>query len=577
MKYIKILLSLFSLLACISACQEDILEKYPLDEVSSIDFLKTPSDMEIYMNYFYGEGIVFPERGAGWSATRRGVFAFEINSDNQIKDGYLDARLDGARSLTNIYQEWDYSLVRDINWFFDNYKKAGLDLELYQQYLGEAHFFRALIFFNLMQAFGDVLWIGTVPNVDSELLYATRNPRNEVANKIIADLDSAALYLTEERIADGTRVNKWFALAMKSRVALYEGTWEKYHAGTPFAPSSSDPNKYFQDAIEASREVMNSENFKLYSTGNSSVDYNDFFILPYADPEAVLFYQKFSQSLDVTHQINIYGVNPNGEGLTKSLVDSYLCQDGDPISVSPLYMGNANIADEFTNRDPRMYQSVWSPTAPWAIEEGNTTTWNEIWTKINSNSDFTSATGYANRKGFNPNLDMHFTSGEETPIVFLRYAEVLLNYAEALAELGNITQADIDKSIKLIRDRVGMPILNISSISTDPNWDFPTLSPIINEIRRERRIELVSEGNRWHDVARWAAADELISGKRPKGIRADQLANNPFPVDDNGFLDPMLPAVGSDGYGFVLGRDYLNPIPTEEIVLNPSLVQNPGW
>jgi hypothetical protein len=165
---------------------------------------------------------------------------------------------------------------------------------------------------------------------------------------------------------------------------------------------------------------------------------------------------------------------------------------------------------------------------------------------------------------------------EETPGIIYRYAEVLLNFAEAKAELGTITQDDIDKSIKKLRDRVGMPNLILSEITVDPNWDFPTLSPIINEVRRERRIELAAEGYRFDDIMRWAAADELIVGKRPHGFMASQLATNPYPVDANGFLDPYkqkLPA----GYGFKIGRDYLNAIPKDQLLLNPALVQNPGW
>src|SRR5690606_26705106 len=131
-------------------------------------------------------------------------------------------------------------------------------------------------------------------------------------------------------------------------------------------------------------------------------------------------------------------------------------------------------------------------------------------------------------------------------------------------------------SIKPLRDRVGMPNLVLADIQADPDWHFPGLSPAINEIRRERRVELALEGFRWDDIARWAAADELIIGKRPKGFKASQVANNTFPVDGDGFLDPFQIAL-PDGYQFDPERDYLNSIPETEIVLNPALTQNPGW
>jgi hypothetical protein len=177
---------------------------------------------------------------------------------------------------------------------------------------------------------------------------------------------------------------------------------------------------------------------------------------------------------------------------------------------------------------------------------------------------------------YNPDVRFHVQQYEETPSILYRYAEVLLNYIEAKAELGSITQNDIDLTIKKLRDRVAMPNLILANISVDPNWDFPALSPIINEVRRERRVELVGEGFRWNDIARWAAADELIVKKRPKGFLASQIAQNPFPVDQNGFLDPFKNAI-PNGYGFKVNRDYLSPIPENEIVLNPKLNQNPGW
>jgi hypothetical protein len=196
--------------------------------------------------------------------------------------------------------------------------------------------------------------------------------------------------------------------------------------------------------------------------------------------------------------------------------------------------------------------------------------------KLNTDAYHNSPAGYINIKGYNPDMNFHVQQYEESPGLIYRYAEALLNYAEAKAESGSITQADLDLSINKLRKRVGMPDLKLDNIVTDPNWDFPTLSPIINEIRRERRVELACEGYRWDDIARWAAADELIVGKRPKGFKASQVAKNPYPVDAEGFLDPFQKALPS-GYGFILGRDYLNSIPISELVLNPNLIQNPGW
>jgi hypothetical protein len=181
------------------------------------------------------------------------------------------------------------------------------------------------------------------------------------------------------------------------------------------------------------------------------------------------------------------------------------------------------------------------------------------------------------RKGTTADLSKQNYGGEDEPIIIFDYAEALLNYAEAKAELGTITQADIDMSIKPLRDRVGMPNLLLANIATDPNWDFPTLSPIINEVRRERRVELACIGFRWDDIARWVAADELIVGKRPKGsVFGSTIALNPYVDDANGFMDPYINQV-PNGYGFNVNRDYLSPLPQSERTLNDKLTQNPGW
>lgn len=388
MKNIIYLFCFVFLLTFITGCDEDFLEKYPLDQVSSADFLKTSSDQEIYLNHFYPAGILFPLNN-GWDADRRSIYSYEINSDNQIYSGNINTRLHGTRTVPAAGGGWDYHWVREINYYFDNYRKCEEPFEEYQQYLGEAYFFRAVIFYNLVQAFGDVIWMNTVPNVDSDVLYSARDPRNEVIDNILADLDSAAMYLTEERISEGTRVNKWYALGMQSRIALFEGTWEKYHDGSPFGVDNADPEKYFRKAVEAAEAIMNSERFEVYSTGHPESDYYDFFgLTSYTDSKSVLFWNKYSVGLDLTNVFNVNGIYPYGEGLTKNLVDSYLCTDGDPISVSPLFEGYDTIINEMSNRDPRLFQTAWNPQAPWQIDGTDTIFWSEVWLNLNKKAAF---------------------------------------------------------------------------------------------------------------------------------------------------------------------------------------------
>lgn len=573
MKYFNLIISLLALLI-LNACNKDFLDRKPLDAIGSPDFFKSPGDLKTYVNSFYSTALfpIVSEHGN------------DYNSDNSVATNF-DATLAGTRTLDGA-GGISFNSVRSINIFFDSYKRVQQYAAFadYKQYVGEAFFFRALIYFNILQDYGDIQWYTTEIGTTSPELVRPRDKRNIVADNIIADLDSAAAYLTESKTDGASRVNKWMALLIQSRVALFEGTWEKYHNGTPFGVANANPSKYLTKAAEAAKKVMDSGLYSLYSTGSPTTDYYNLFSSQrsYAGNSEVMFWKKFDNGLgkgeaEFRREPNFRQRHPTEHSQTKELADSYLCTDNLPISISPLFKGSASISLEMQNRDPRFYQTLAMPGYTWVISPtGAITKYDAFYAIINSGLDEYSPTGYILRKGYDAREIYQIPQYEETPAIVYRYGEVLLNYAEAKAELGTITQADIDISIKKLRDRVGMPNLTISTITVDPKWDFPTLSPVINEIRRERRVELAAEGFRFDDIRRWAAADELIVGKRPHGFKASQIAVNPYPVNADGFLDPYkvkLPA----GYGFKIDRDYLNAIPKSQLLLNPNLVQNPGW
>lgn len=569
MKYLKLLIILGGFSWLLMACQdEDFLDRYPLDQVTDAVFFRQPDDMKIYLNQFYNRSN-FPHQYYS-----RG----DLDSDIHFTHNSIDNRLAGTMTI-NSGPGLAFGNIRAVNYFFDNYRKCTADFETYKHYVGEAHFFRAFFYYNLLVNFGDVQWIGKVLGTNSPELFGTRDPRNVVADKIIADLDSAAMYLPADKTNGYSRINKWIALLFQSRVALYEGSWQKYHANGPFAVANAQPEKYFNKAVEAANAVMTSGLYDIYTTGKPNTDYVDLFGLrDYATNKEVMFWNKMRLDLGVhaARKLN-YLAWPMGFGITRSLADAYLCQDGLPIAVSPLFKGYNTISEEAQNRDPRFFQTIFTPEMPWMITNGVTTNWSDVYNKLFTNNDFTAPTGYHRRKHYNPNTAYHHLNFEETPSIQFRYAEVLLNYAEARAELGTLTQEDINKSIKKLRDRVGMPNLVINNIPNDPNWEFPALSPLINEIRRERKIELALESFRFNDIARWAAADEVIVGKRPKGAKAAQFRiAPPYPVDANGFIDPLATALPA-GWAFKVDRDYLYPIKESELVLNPNLGQNPGW
>jgi len=582
MKYYKNILVAIALVLSVSACEKDFLERFPLDEISSEDYWKTTSDLELFVNQFYPSA--FPVSG---SDRYNHIFAADLTSDDM---SYVEAdeRLRGSR-VVPATGGWDYSRIRSLNIFFENYEKCESPFDDYKQFVGEAHFFRALYYFDLVKEYGDVPWIDKPLNTDSEELYGPRTPRNQVVDNIIADLDNAINLLPSGKQEGGTRLSKEIAQLFKSRVCLYEGTWEKYHVGEPFGVNNPDPDKYLQLAADAAEAVMLSNLYGIYDKASPGWNYFFFADEDYStNPEAMLW-KKYDLALGLGHarQFQTTTGMSGGVGLSKTFVESYLCSDGRPITLSggvqnPLYQGDDHLALLAENRDPRLTQSILTPGAPLQIDGTDTVYFERA--AIDQAAHTVCPTGFQIYKmlNFDPihRASLSTSGVGYTGWMIMRYAEALLNFAEAKAELGTITQGDIDRSIKLLRDRVGMPNLEIASIETDPNWHFPDLSPVINEIRRERRIELIGEGFRWDDVARWAAADELIVGQRPLGAKFNSidypdLDENDYRLTD-GYLDPLRDQLPS-GYGFNLDRDYLTAISTEELTLNPQLEQNPGW
>ena len=559
------------------ACS-DVLDKYPLDEVSEATYWSSPKDLELYINQFY--------------PSLRGNINFntlEAHSDN-LQPITPSEILDGTRSVPSSGGGWGWGNIREINYFLENAPKVteGIKTEL-DQYKGEGYFFRAYYYFDKVRRFGDVPWYDEVLNIYSEGLMAPRDPRNIVVDNILADLDKAISMLQDKSQIGTTRINRETALAFKSRVALYEGTWEKYHQGTVFGVEGSDGSQYLQIAADAAKTIIDEGNFQLYSTGNPDEDYFKLFNREdlSGNPE-VLLMEVVEPELDLGTWVWTYlnGIRGGGTGITRELVSSYLATDGLPISLSSQYEGDTTLVQVVTNRDPRLQQTMWVPGQVQIESSPDPLIYK--YPALHKGASDMSTTGYMIRKGSTPDPEQNQGSsssryGDMDGMVF-RYAEVLLNYAEAKAELGTITQADLDISINLIRARVGMPNLNVNVGFTDPEWSFPNLSPIINEIRRERRIELALEGYRLDDLMRWAAAD-LIQGKRWRGARfikggksfpeiEDQISD--IVVDENNYIDRYQTII-PQGFGFDEERDYLFPVPTNERSLNPNLSQNPNW
>ncbi|NKI27527.1 RagB/SusD family nutrient uptake outer membrane protein [Arenibacter sp. 6A1] len=577
MKFLKVLI-IAALTFFVTSCDDDFLERSALDQITTDNYWKTSEDLKLYVNQFY---TAFPS----WTpnAFNGGIYWHDQNSDNIIRQN-VDDRLAGNNTITTGNGSYNFRNIRTVNIFMANYDKVEDEFDTYKQYVGEALFFRAYFNFSLLKRFGPYPYTNQVLNDTSEELYESRTPRDIIAQNIIADLDQAIEYMQADKNNNGNRLNRGVAQLFKARVALYEGTWEKYHAGTSFGVDGSDGSTFLNIATDAAKSLMDSGIYSLHNTGNPMEDYWKVFNqTDFSGSSEVMLWKSYSQELSTAHNGQRYlSSSGGGRGITQVLVNDYLCLDGQPIATSPLYKGDTTLVQVATNRDPRLSQTIWLPGQDWRIEGGTVV---ETFEKsfLDASGESVCPTGYQIRKGANPDWAQRSGAGQGTtssPI--FRFAEALLVYAEAKAELGIITQADLDISLNLLRDRAGMPPLAIGSITTDPNWLFPDLSPIINEVRRERHVELAAEGYRADDINRWAAHDELTVGKRYKGVRfdpvqfPDMVVGSEVLLDSDGYVDPLQGEL-PNGYQFDLTRDYLLPIPTDELTLNPNLTQNPGW
>jgi hypothetical protein len=580
MKKLQILYAclIISILAITSCKKDDVLNQTPPTKLSDATFWNSAADLQNYMNTVYS---VFPLYQASGSI---GIYGTDNNSDNMAPSA-VNTRLNGQFNANSNGGYLDYTRIRTVNYFLANYTKVAATANSIAPFVGEAYFFRAMLYFQGLQSYGGLPYITKPINIDDQAaLYAPRLARNVLVDSIINDLDRAIANLPTKASAQTQRIYKEYAQGYKARVCLYEGTWEKYHATDPFGVSGQDGTKYLQLASDAANAVITSHIFSLDNAGKPNGYFNLFNQTDYSSSKEVMFWGALNLSAGIVTTWQSFFPAGASTGLSKTLVDDYLCTDGKPISVSPLYKGDDSLANVFKNRDPRLRQSIFLK-GDTIVSGAPGNAQPLVFTYPQFPSTTPNTTGYQIKKGFNSDYyqDVHHSAGGTTGVIYMRYAEILLIYAEARAELGLITQADADISINVLRDRVKIAHLNIGAITTDPNWIFPQLSPVLNEIRRERRIELACEGYRFDDICRWAAAPYVIVGKRPLGAKANQFLTVFTPpvvlnINAQGYIDPYAKVANiASGYQFNVNRDYLLPISITQINLNPLITPNPGW
>jgi starch-binding outer membrane protein, SusD/RagB family len=568
-----------------TACEKDFLERYPLDQISNETFWNTESDLAVYNNGLYAMTIdndnVPILQGHSTSNNLQSIWFQDNFSDNfaPLGVGYMQLVRSGLQVVPTTpsaqifgYKGWGF--VRTINIGLENYGKAKVTEAVRNKYIAEARLFRGWFYAEKVSKFGDVPYLERPLNIDSPELYEGRTPRIQAMEKVLADLNAAVAGLPANWNDGGApgRLNKWAALLIKSRVCLFEGTFRKYH-GLP------DPEKWLLEAATASKELIDKGPYSLHTTGNPNVDYSNYHRLTdLTGNKEVIYWKKYASGILFNNVER--NVHRTIGGATKSFVEDYLCKDGLPISLSPLYKGDKVLEDVFANRDPRLRQTILLP------EDQASLSWdvNRSYPRITGMSGGnTSTTGYHIIKNFNPVLGPGFNTGI-TPAIVMRFAEALLNFAEAQAELGKLSQSDLDVSINKLRARVAMPPLKLDAVPVDPRYTSEGISPLLVEIRRERRIELFGEGFRYNDLKRWKQGKKLAMPVL--GILFDNAAKAKYVgAKISTAIDPSNGKSYVDVYSgtdvekpiFDENKHYFWPIPLSSIAQNSNIKQNPGW
>lgn len=616
-KIYAVFISGLSVLA-FSSC-EGFLDKFPETSLSPGTFYTSEKELELATNGFY---TMLPSP--------------DNTTDGALQDNDLEYHVAlsslqmGNRSAEN--ETWSsstWSNLRALNYYLEHSVNCTSE-DIRKKYDGVAYFFRAMFYYEKVRKYGDIPWYDhVISDSDKASLYRARDSRGFVMQKIMEDLDKAIEGLPVTWTEGVYRINKYAAYAFKSRVALFEGTWRKYHDvpdetytkddGTQLTLSS----EYFlRQSADAAKAVIDYGKYKMYK-GETIVKgqpYRDFFVLEDAETSETILSRRYlyTDEMNIRHGVQFKYKNQR-HSLTRALAYHYLMADGTPFQSQEGWQ-TMQYNQEFKNRDPRMAQTI---AAPDYVAVGT-----DASTKYYPSCKDYDRSGYRPIKYFSD--DTHDGAGTSTTdYAIFRYGEVLLNYAEAKAELGEADQTVIDQTVNVIRARVGMPALDVvkangapdaflSSYYTDKHLDGADKGLIL-EIRRERTVELVNEGFRLWDMLRWHEGQQLCPASNTlgpgfigcwfPGLGEYDMNNDGTPdlciytgtkpsTDCENTLDVSegkenTLSEGTSGYLIQFKdqsykweeKDYLYPIPVKQIQIYPKdeatgesvLTQNPGY
>ncbi|MGE5521502.1 MAG: RagB/SusD family nutrient uptake outer membrane protein [Candidatus Dadabacteria bacterium] len=555
----------FSLLSSIlltAGCKKEFLERLPLDTLVDESYWNNETNVRTFAWGFYPAYF----DGYGSSYTWGKFF-----SGQSLNDDFAPSTpTPFTRVVPSSGGGWTFAWVRKANIFIDRVQTVPMSDEAKKHWTGVGRFFRALEYNDLVKRFGDVPWYGReITDANDPELYKPRDSRILVLDSMLADFTYAANNVRVSDGNDGLTVNKNVVLGFMSRVFLYYGTLLKYHN-----VNQAKATEYLTAAQWSANEVIKSAKYTITDNFRSvfnSVDLNG--------KKEIMLYRRYETGI-LTHSLHSYVNKEPQTGPSKDAIEAYLAKDGLPISVSPLYKGDKTITNVMTDRDARLYETI----APDLRISGVTSNY--------------STSGYAVRKFYNDALkDLpdgnSNTNTTDAPV--LRYGEVLLNYAEATAELGTLTQADLDKSINVLRARPGiaMPKLQVIGgqpavngvVYDDPKRD-PTVPAMIWEIRRERRIELMFEGFRLDDLKRWKKLEYTDTQLFKDINRGAWIVKSEWPgstvnIENGATAGYIIPAPSAATQRTYDPKYYLEPLPLDQITLYKTagvdLTQNPGW
>jgi hypothetical protein len=591
------LIIIAGLCAAFTSC--DKLDQQPEATISRDAIFGSERGIELYTNSFYDN---LPDGNSIFRIDEMADYSARNTVPDFIRPGVFTPRQSSG---------WSWTALRNVNYFLENISTSPLPQDVKDHYTGLARFFRAWFYYDKVKRFGEVPWIGKTMNVDDPSLFNKRDSRQLVMDSVLADINFACDKLRATQENSRSTINKMVANAVKSRICLFEGTFRKYHdySGGLAEGLGSTSQTWLQEAATAAETVMAQGGYSLNTAGGADKAYRQLFISNAPVANEIILSAVADATLNVLNDANwwwtsaTYGARVS---LTRTFVNTYLKLDGTPFTETPGYQ-TMPFAEEVKNRDLRLKQTIRSGDYK-RINGGVTEAAPPVFSYT--------YTGYQPIKWTLD--DTYFDGGTRNTnsISIIRYAEVLLNYAEAKAELGTLTDDDWNKTIGALRRRAGItgntamkPVIVDTYLQS--NY-FPGIADAaLLEIRRERGIELVFEGLRFNDLVRWKKGELLemswngfyvsnlnqaidlnedgkadvlfFKGTAPTAIPGVTFIN----VSDiiNGTANPQRLSGDTQGEINWLNniprkwenKNYLYPIPENDLLMNPALGQNPGW